>query len=427
MDFRESQYLRLGNYRLVVKIKYEKPIDLLNVVGGLKALGEMYVDSSGDKRARFLIEEVRQSSIEMYLAESLSLIKSAIEYSEFTLEFWVHIISVINIFKERKEQGGREEQRKDIKAIKEKLNELTRKKPVGSATTNKELEQIDKIVGMVDNPGESAELALVDGSSRETYINCTFNINDASTIRDSIKELRKYVESPEECKKRLFRWEQPNIGRTKRGVIESIYSEPCRVVFIDDSTEARMITGPGWSKRLYMVNVGVERVRGVPKVYRITQEFPEESFMDDTDEDSDVSDISINIEEPAIAYSYKHQQPKKRKKIRGYTLYGELYGVRNWKEAMIGIFNKFIEKDREFVNRFRRMHPQYWNDTRQLIVDRQDEVYLKSPHLIKHARQLDNGQYIDTNLSQDYIETRIKDACEVMGLRYGVDLILHEM
>ena len=125
---------------------------------------------------------------------------------------------------------------------------------------------------------------------------------------------------------------------------------------------------------------------------------------------------------------YEHRpQPQKRKKIKGYTLYGELYGARNWKEAMIGIFNKFIEKDREFVNRFRRMHPQYWNDTRQLIVDRQDEVYLKSPHLIKHARQLDNGQYMDTNLSQDHIETRIKDACKVMGFRYGDDLDLHEM
>ena len=410
---------------MVVKIKHEKPIDLLNVVGGLKALGEMYVDSSGDKRARFLIEEVRQSSIEMYLAESLSLIKDAIEYSELTLEFWVHIISVINIFKGRKEQGGREEQRKDIKAIKEKLNELTRKKPVDSATTNKELEQIDKIVGMVDKPGEGAELALVDGSSRDTYINCTFNVYEASTIRNSIKELRKYDESSEECKKRLFRWEQPNIGRTKRGVIESIYPESCRVVFIDDSTEARMTTGPGWSKRLYIVNVEVERVRGVPKVYRITQEFPDESFWDDKDEDYDTSDISIDIRE--YAHADRLQQPQKRKKVKGYTLYGELYGVRNWKEAMIGIFNKFIEKDRDFVNRFRRMHPQYWNDTRQLIADRQDEVYLKSPHLIKHACQLDNGQYIDTNLSQDHIETRIKDACEVMGLRYGVDLILHEM
>ena len=115
-----------------------------------------------------------------------------------------------------------------------------------------------------------------------------------------------------------------------------------------------------------------------------------------------------------------------RKFLTGYTLYGKRYGTHRWIEVLIGVLNEFIARDPEFVSNFRRAHPRYWTNRRQLIADRQGEVYLKASHLTRVARQLNNGQWVDTNLGQIGIVSRIKDACAVMGLRYGVDFVLHE-
>ena len=115
-----------------------------------------------------------------------------------------------------------------------------------------------------------------------------------------------------------------------------------------------------------------------------------------------------------------------RKYLIGYTLYDKRYSTNRWKEVLIGTFNEFIARDLEFVSNFKRAHPRYWTNRKQLIADRQNEVYLKAPHLMTRAYQLNNGQWMDTVLGQGPIVSRIKDACEVMGLRYGVDLIIHE-
>ena len=101
--------------------------------------------------------------------------------------------------------------------------------------------------------------------------------------------------------------------------------------------------------------------------------------------------------QPTSNEETKHPIPptQTNRELIGYTLYGKKYNVRNSKEGIVGLFNLFIARDPGFMKRFKRMHPKYWNKT--------------------------NGK-----LSQGNITSCIKDACEVMGLRYGVDLILHE-
>ena len=132
-------------------------------------------------------------------------------------------------------------------------------------------------------------------------------------------------------------------------------------------------------------------------------------------------------EQPAPIYPKVGDRTKApRSKIVGYTLYGKRYSTSRWIEVLIGVLNEFIARDPEFVSNFRRAHPRYWTNRRQLIADRQGEVYLKASHLTRVARQLNNGQWVDTNLGQIGIVSRIKDACAVMGLRYGVDFVLHE-
>ena len=129
---------------------------------------------------------------------------------------------------------------------------------------------------------------------------------------------------------------------------------------------------------------------------------------------------------PSISPKKANSTTTPRRKIVGYTLYGRRYDTHSWRGALIGVFNEFIARDPEFVANFKRTYPRYWTNRKQLIADRQDEVYLKSPHLINSAHQLNSGQWIDTHLSQEAIESRLKDACEVMRLQYGVDLRIHE-
>ena len=47
-----------------------------------------------------------------------------------------------------------------------------------------------------------------------------------------------------------------------------------------------------------------------------------------------------------------------------------------------------------------------------------------SPHLADNAYEVRPGWWIDTHASRAGIETRIKMACEVAGVKYGKDLVV---
>jgi negative regulator of replication initiation len=62
---------------------------------------------------------------------------------------------------------------------------------------------------------------------------------------------------------------------------------------------------------------------------------------------------------------------------------------------------------------------------RRIVSKESTSLYLKSPHLAKeHAHKLVDDWYIDGNLSQEQVETRIKLACDVAGLKFGTDVVL---
>ena len=62
---------------------------------------------------------------------------------------------------------------------------------------------------------------------------------------------------------------------------------------------------------------------------------------------------------------------------------------------------------------------------RRIVAKEGTSLYLKSPHLAKeHAHKLVDDWYIDGYLSQEQVETRIRLACEVAGLKLGKDVVL---
>ena len=62
---------------------------------------------------------------------------------------------------------------------------------------------------------------------------------------------------------------------------------------------------------------------------------------------------------------------------------------------------------------------------RRIVARKPEDLYLKTPKLAeKHAEQLMDQWWVDTNLSQPQCESRLEVACHVAGITFGSDLVL---
>jgi predicted type IV restriction endonuclease len=109
-------------------------------------------------------------------------------------------------------------------------------------------------------------------------------------------------------------------------------------------------------------------------------------------------------------------------KSTGYELYGQRRQARNARDVLIQVFREFAERDPGFLERFAAL-PKHGRKRRYLARTR-EELYPGSPHLVDNAYEVRPGWWIDTHSSRAGIETRIKMACEVAGVRYGKDLLV---
>jgi predicted type IV restriction endonuclease len=107
----------------------------------------------------------------------------------------------------------------------------------------------------------------------------------------------------------------------------------------------------------------------------------------------------------------------------GYELYGQRRRARNARGVLLQVFREFAERDPGFLERFAAL-PKHGRKRRYLARTREG-LYPGSPHLVDNAYEVRPGWWIDTHASRAGIETRIKMACEVAGVRYGKDLIVN--
>jgi predicted type IV restriction endonuclease len=109
-------------------------------------------------------------------------------------------------------------------------------------------------------------------------------------------------------------------------------------------------------------------------------------------------------------------------KFIGYELYGQRRRARNARDVLIQVFRELAERDPSFLERFAAL-PKHGRKRRYLARIR-EELYPGSTHLADNAYEVRPGWWIDTHASRAGIETRIKMACEVAGVRYGEDLLV---
>ena len=91
------------------------------------------------------------------------------------------------------------------------------------------------------------------------------------------------------------------------------------------------------------------------------------------------------------------------------------------KAAYISCLRKFAELDPRFLERLSEKSTK----SRRIVARGSNELYLKTPELAgKHALRLTGQWWVDTNLSRQQCEQRLKIACDVADVRFGDDLVL---
>ena len=137
---------------------------------------------------------------------------------------------------------------------------------------------------------------------------------------------------------------------------------------------------------------------------------------------------STHVSEQPTPISPKMDNSTKapRSKIVGYTLYGEKYDTRNNPGTLQTIFCEFMSRDPEFVSKLEQARPKWFAGTKRFMAETLEKLYLP-PSKRNRNRKLDNGYYIDIDLGTGSVKEHIVEGCKILGIQYGVDLILHEV
>lgn len=103
------------------------------------------------------------------------------------------------------------------------------------------------------------------------------------------------------------------------------------------------------------------------------------------------------------------------------VLLGVRFEQRNARDVLVATIEALAERDPTFMDRFAAL-PKHGRTRRYISRERLD-LYPGRPDLAQeHATQLRTGWWLGTNVSRKAIERVVALACEVAGLRYGVDL-----
>ena len=102
-------------------------------------------------------------------------------------------------------------------------------------------------------------------------------------------------------------------------------------------------------------------------------------------------------------------------------LLGEKIVEGSLKAAYKSCLRRLAELDARFLQRLSERPTR----SRRLVARDRRELYLNKPELADdYAEQLADGWWVDINLSRQQVEQRLKTACEVASLEFGVDLVL---
>jgi hypothetical protein len=137
--------------------------------------------------------------------------------------------------------------------------------------------------------------------------------------------------------------------------------------------------------------------------------------------------LGITGLEPIVSHKTKNSDQSShpiRKRVTGnysFMLLGRSYHFSSLKEAYLECLNLLSKRDSNFLSALSKVE----THARRVISNEPSRLYINSPHLAeRYAERLNDDWWIDVNLSQLQVESRLEDACKIAGLKFGSDLRL---
>lgn len=76
----------------------------------------------------------------------------------------------------------------------------------------------------------------------------------------------------------------------------------------------------------------------------------------------------------------------------------------------------------ELDNQFLHHLSQKWIGSRRIVARDPEKIYPHAPRLSRFAHPILDGWWMDTNISQTQLKSRLRIICDVAGLKFGSDL-----
>lgn len=245
--------------RLVVTIKNNQPIELLELTRSLVALANnfnRYASTHGksieDRGAKLYVKEIRSGSIEIELVELVSVaVLPFAENVNTILDFANYLFHAVNFY--RSASGN--------------------KPPLEPA----ECKEITSILNPVANDyGSQLNMAVTINGG--VIINNVISYEDSLMIQANLEQEYKTLKSGtiaddiEEMVVLTFYQARSDISSKagNKGIIESISPHPMNIIFGTESIKSEMLHSDiNPLKTAYVVDARVETIQGKPSIYRI--------------------------------------------------------------------------------------------------------------------------------------------------------------
>lgn len=259
--------------KLEITINNRKPVVLTDLTMALLGVGQQF--------ERFIESETN----EQHRASSELFIKD-VRSGSIIVELIAQAIPVVPLLW----QGGSlSEWLNHTKAVLDWLNGKLAKPP--KDVTKQDLKQWSNILEPVArDSGAQMNFTVSNGGQ---VINQVFiNSEQANAAQNQIRREIGRLDEPDDHvqRQRAMVWHQSKFDTESstgdKAVIESISSSPVKVIFENNAVKKAMLHGdPRYSKQwhelAYIVDVRVQTVRGLPKVYTIINYHPEDTFDPD--------------------------------------------------------------------------------------------------------------------------------------------------
>lgn len=258
------------NKKLEITLKNTRPVALTDLTMALLSVSNQY--------QRF----VEGATTDDYAPSSELLIKE-VRSGSIVVELVSHAMPIVPLIWE----GGSLVEW--VKVAKETLDWLTGKSKNPPAEVSKQdLQQWKNILEPVAR--DSGSQMIFNASEGSTIVNhFVFNSHQANEAQNSIRRLMDEAGSPEDHihRRKVMTWYQTRFDSHSdtgdKAIIEDITKKAVKVIFENNAVKSAMLRGDArfdkpWNELAYIVDVRVQTVGGLPKLYEIINYYEEHTF-----------------------------------------------------------------------------------------------------------------------------------------------------